>query len=270
MTNAWHAIGEQPARITVQLSRFRGGCRTSRAPIPICAPGRYVRLSISDNGHGMSPRACERIFEPFFTTKEPGDGTGLGLSVVHGIMKSFDGAITVYSEPGDGTTFHLYFPALEFRAPTDCDPEMPRRPMGNGQRILFVDDEPVLAIARANASSPASATRPSSRPTPRRARALPLKALRSRHHRSHHAAAQRHRTWPGSCWELRPGARRPHHRLQRDARSQRAQDSASAICCSSPTRCKPWGKQCAMRSPRPRSIAPICGRISRPPTRWEP
>ena len=81
---------------------------------PDLRPGRYVRLSVSDNGSGIPPDILGRIFEPFFTTKGPDEGTGLGLSVVHGLMKSFDGSITVYSNPGEGTTLNLYFPALEF------------------------------------------------------------------------------------------------------------------------------------------------------------
>jgi CheY-like chemotaxis protein len=85
----------------------------------------------------------ERIFEPFFTTKEPGKGTGLGLSVVHGIVKASDGAISVYSEPGRGTTFHLYFPTLELDPPATAGPG-PVLTMGAGQRVLFIDDEPIL------------------------------------------------------------------------------------------------------------------------------
>ncbi len=144
VTNAWHAIGEKTGEITVQLSSFPVDDDFSHAH-PDLRPGRYVRLSISDNGRGIPTETIGRIFEPFFTTKAPGEGTGLGLSVVHGLMQSFDGAITVYSEAGHGTTFHLYFPALEFGA-TPSQPEERAEPRGRGERILFVDDEPVLAM----------------------------------------------------------------------------------------------------------------------------
>ena len=142
VTNAWHALGDGTGRIGVQLAIFTVDADFARTH-PDLRPARYLRLSVSDNGCGMDPATAARIFEPFFTTKEPGRGTGLGLSVVHGIMKSCDGAVSVYSKPGDGTTFHLYFPALDFDAPATTEPE-PELLRGSGQRILFIDDEPVL------------------------------------------------------------------------------------------------------------------------------
>jgi len=144
VTNAWHAIGDKVGTVAVQLTIFPVDQDFAHTH-PDLRPGRYVRLSISDNGRGISTDTLGRIFEPFFTTKDPGEGTGLGLSVVHGLMKSFDGAITVYSEPGNGTTFHLYFPALEFGG-TTTQPQENAEPRGRGERILFVDDEPVLAM----------------------------------------------------------------------------------------------------------------------------
>jgi len=92
----------------------------------------------------MEPATLRRIFEPFFTTKPPGSGTGLGLSVVHGIMESHDGIVTVESQPGVGTVFHLYFPAL-YREEAAPLVQAPPVPGGSGERILLVDDEELLA-----------------------------------------------------------------------------------------------------------------------------
>jgi two-component system cell cycle sensor histidine kinase/response regulator CckA len=107
------------------------------------APGRYVRVGIQDNGPGMAPEVVARVFEPFFTTKAPGEGTGLGLSVVHGIVQQHGGAVTVYSQPGRGTLFHVYLPAAtsELRAQPALASELPR---GRGQEILVVDDDDVV------------------------------------------------------------------------------------------------------------------------------
>jgi signal transduction histidine kinase len=143
LTNAWHAIGEGPGRISLGLASISVDEDFARTH-PDLRPGRYVRMQVQDSGCGMDAKTLERVFEPFFTTKEPGTGTGLGLAVVHGIMKASDGAIAVYSEPERGTTFHLYFPAV------DLDPvvpasEKPPFATGKGQRILFIDDEPALA-----------------------------------------------------------------------------------------------------------------------------
>ncbi len=144
VTNAWHALGDRTGHVRVHLATFPVDADFAHTH-PDLRPARYVRLSVSDNGSGMDSATASRIFEPFFTTKEPGRGTGLGLSVVHGIMKSCDGAISVYTKPGDGTTFHLYFPALDFDAPSNAEAE-PALVGGSGQRVLFIDDEPVLNI----------------------------------------------------------------------------------------------------------------------------
>jgi len=102
-------------------------------------PGRYVRLSVSDTGCGMSAEVQDRLFEPFFTTKEVGEGTGLGLSVVYGIVKGHDGFINVYSEVGRGSTFHVYLPVVE-GAVEEREVEGLDLPSGT-ETILVVDDE---------------------------------------------------------------------------------------------------------------------------------
>jgi PAS domain S-box-containing protein len=114
---------------------------------PELRPGKYVKLTVSDTGNGMDAAIMERMFDPYFTTKKPGEGTGMGLAVVQGIVKNHGGAITVYSEPGQGTVFSVYLPKLEVDLPhEEAEPEPP--PMGN-ERILFVDDEEVLVASGA-------------------------------------------------------------------------------------------------------------------------
>jgi len=141
-TNAWHAMRGSPGVLTVEMDVAQVDADFASAH-PGLRPGPYVRLSISDTGHGMDKTTMERIFDPFFTTKAIGEGTGLGLAVVLGIMQSHDGGVTVDSEPGKGTTFHLYFPVFETEAPV---PEAATRPIpkGRGEHILFIDDEEAL------------------------------------------------------------------------------------------------------------------------------
>jgi PAS domain S-box-containing protein len=139
-TNAVHAMKDRPGRLEVTLEEFTVDMHLA-ATNPHLHPGPYVRLSVSDTGCGMDAATLERIFEPFFTTKAPGEGTGLGLSVVHGIMRNHDGAVTVYSQPGEGTTFRLYFPVHGQEAEAEAPAERPAPPRGRGERILFVDDE---------------------------------------------------------------------------------------------------------------------------------
>jgi signal transduction histidine kinase/ABC-type amino acid transport substrate-binding protein/ActR/RegA family two-component response regulator len=109
-------------------------------------PGEYLMLSVRDNGTGMPPEILQHIFDPFFTTKAAGEGTGLGLSVVHGIVTGSGGAVDVTSAQGFGTTFRLYFPASSGK-PAPGSAGEADVPAGHGERILFVDDEPAIVSA---------------------------------------------------------------------------------------------------------------------------
>ncbi len=109
---------------------------------PLLPPGGYLRLTVADNGHGMDRQTMERIFDPFFTTKGPGRGTGLGLSVVHGIIKNHKGGITYSSETGKGTTFYVYLPRIEKESGVEASEDFRAEAAPSGkERILFLDDE---------------------------------------------------------------------------------------------------------------------------------
>jgi PAS domain S-box-containing protein len=142
-TNAAHAMRERGGVFTVTLGLIDADAALSSAH-PQLASGRAVCLRVRDTGCGMDAPTRERIFEPFFTTKPAGEGTGLGLAVVHGIMQNHDGAITVDSHPGMGTEFRLYFPAVE-TGETEVVNIPIQPPRGNGERILLIDDEASIA-----------------------------------------------------------------------------------------------------------------------------
>jgi len=144
-TNAAHAMGDKPGCLAVRLGARlldEAACR-DRPPLQ---PGLHAVLSVTDTGHGMEPAVMARIFEPFFTTKGPGEGTGLGLPMVHGIMRDHDGGIFVSSRPGVGTTFELFFPAA---TEADSVPPVFDEPIlrGHGESILVIDDEPAICAA---------------------------------------------------------------------------------------------------------------------------
>jgi PAS domain S-box-containing protein len=140
-TNAQHAIGEQTGLLEVEVQNAEIGLSQKNDVIDL-EIGSYVRISVKDTGYGMTPDVIERIFDPYFTTKEKGVGTGLGLAVVHGIVKKSGGAIKVESEIGKGTTFHIYLPKADIFAPIKSD--QPKAIEGGSERILFVDDEKML------------------------------------------------------------------------------------------------------------------------------
>jgi CheY-like chemotaxis protein len=147
-TNAWHAIGERPGRIRFSLSLETAGPGRPDLPAELAA-GRHVRIVVSDNGRGIPDYVLPRIFDPFFTTKAPGEGTGLGLSVVHGIVRANGGAVTVSSVVGAGSTFELFFPAssaLRIETPAKVAPPTAISPAGDGEDIMFVDDEESLIL----------------------------------------------------------------------------------------------------------------------------
>ena len=142
-TNALHAMRPSGGTLTLREDVVDLSLDPAR-PVEL-QPRRYVRLSVTDTGRGMDSAVMSRIFEPFFTTKGPGEGTGLGLAVVHGILKSHEGAVTVRSRPGVGTTFELYFPAREGEEAVELLPvDASRLMLGHGEHVLLVDDEASL------------------------------------------------------------------------------------------------------------------------------
>jgi CheY-like chemotaxis protein len=111
--------------------------------MPDLKPGNHLKLSVRDTGHGVAPSVLERIFDPYFTTKAPGEGTGLGLAVVQGIVKSQGGCVTVCSEVGGGTVFHVFLPrivGLDMR-----EEQAVETPSRGDEHILLIDDEATLA-----------------------------------------------------------------------------------------------------------------------------
>ncbi len=140
-TNAAHAMEDKGGLLTVSLSDVELDAEFV-SDHPELKPGPYINFTVADTGYGIPPAILEKIFDPFFTTKEKGKGTGMGLSVVHGIVHSHGGTIYVYSEPGKGSTFKIFLPAIERR----LEPEdRIDRPIPTGtESILFIDDEPAI------------------------------------------------------------------------------------------------------------------------------
>ncbi len=141
-TNAAHAMRERGGRLEIGLSQVQLDSEPLLRYFNI-EPGKYLKLTVRDNGKGIDPSIRDKIFDPFFTTKERGEGTGMGLSVVHGIVTSHGGAIEVESEPGRGATFSLYFPVLESVTET-VEAAVAAAPPSGRERVLLIDDEQAL------------------------------------------------------------------------------------------------------------------------------
>jgi len=141
-TNAAHAMRDKGGVLELSLHDIYAD---AEGQYPELRPGAYMRLTVKDTGHGMDRSVMQQIFDPFFTTKERGEGTGMGLSVVHGIVKGYDGSITCDSEPGKGTTFQVFIPriAKEVFAETEMAKPLP----GGGEQILLLDDEEAMVDA---------------------------------------------------------------------------------------------------------------------------
>jgi PAS domain S-box-containing protein len=139
-SNAAYAMREQGGKLEVRLRNVEFDSKTAAEHVEL-KPGPYLQLTISDTGHGMAKDVMDRAFDPFFTTKKPGEGTGMGLAMVHGIVKSHKGMITVESERGKGATFHIYLP--QATTEPEADTTEPKPMLRGSERILFIDDEAV-------------------------------------------------------------------------------------------------------------------------------
>ncbi|MFP4580819.1 MAG: PAS domain S-box protein [Candidatus Sumerlaeia bacterium] len=144
-TNAFHAMGHKGGTLSVRLEDCFLSSSQASAYLNLKA-GHYVRLQISDTGHGMDEETLKRIFEPFFTTKERGEGTGLGLAMIHGIVMNMKGSINVQSEPGKGTSFTLFFPTLqnEEQGLEHKQEQANNQTSSGGERVCIVDDEEAI------------------------------------------------------------------------------------------------------------------------------
>ena len=140
-TNSAYAMAKEGGLLEVTLEKI-GLLEEKSCFHQVLSPGAYVRLKVRDTGDGMESEILPRIFDPYYTTKEVGKGTGMGLSVVHGIVKSYSGGIWVESQPGEGTVFEIYIPALDKMPEEEKEPDEEIK--GGSESILLVDDEASL------------------------------------------------------------------------------------------------------------------------------
>jgi CheY-like chemotaxis protein len=138
-----HAMEAKGGCLTVSLEPFSIGSRLETLCGP-CEPGESIQLSVADTGTGIEPKLIERLIDPFFTTKEVGKGTGLGLAMVHGIVKSMGGGLLIESELGSGTKVRVIFPLVPENQ-VSKNPKEPPRPQGSGAgNVMIVDDEEAI------------------------------------------------------------------------------------------------------------------------------
>jgi signal transduction histidine kinase/CheY-like chemotaxis protein len=139
-SNASYAMREKGGILDVSLTPVEVDADMVNRHLDL-RPGPYLRLTVADTGQGMDKEIMEKVFDPFFTTKKPGEGTGMGLAVVHGIVKNHGGAITIYSEIGKGSTFNVFLPQIISELRTEAPPS---EPISRGkERILLIDDEEI-------------------------------------------------------------------------------------------------------------------------------
>ncbi|MCI5120859.1 MAG: response regulator, partial [Candidatus Electrothrix sp. AUS4] len=146
-TNAYHAMQNQGGILGVSLTLIDVEEGSTDFLTVILPAGQYLRIEVSDTGHGMNKETLDRIFDPYFTTKGKRQGTGLGLAIVHSIVHSYGGHISVYSTPGAGSVFHVYLPCVHSSPNVSCLTEEEPLPTGN-ELILLLDDEEVIVTMK--------------------------------------------------------------------------------------------------------------------------
>jgi CheY-like chemotaxis protein len=143
-TNAWHALHDKAGQIVIGLDAVDIDAVNARTRG--LAAGAYAHLWVKDTGSGMDARTLERVFEPFFTTKSTGQGTGLGLSVVHGIVAAHHGSITVATLSGEGSTFHVHLPATSEPQALPAVDERAALVEAHGEHIVYLDDDETVML----------------------------------------------------------------------------------------------------------------------------